>query len=203
MAFRILTSVAVALALISTPALACKGRNTIMSDDFAKEDASWQAVWGEFSVANGRGQLKSEPGNAAMVLNGSDYVESGDICVDLIAPNARNLFAGIVFNAVVQGDAAGLYTFIANINEGTVAVGRLTKGKFLLPVGWRKSDAINQRANATNTLRLTWKGNNATAYVNDKQVASFGVQSQKETYVGLLAWPEAETFQFDNFKVTD
>lgn len=203
MSIKFITGMVVALALASTPALACKGRNVAVADDFSREDAAWEAVWGELTVSNGRGQLKSEPGKLAMVIyNGEDF-ESGDICVDMISPNVRGgVFAGIAFGATFT-EPFGMYAYVLNAAEGTIGVIRHSKGKWLWPVNWRKSDAVKQQAGAANNLRLTWKGSAVVGYVNDRQAVQFTVQPIKEAKFGLFALPEAETFQFDNLKVSD
>jgi len=78
MSLRSFAGVAVALALLSTPALACKGRNTAFSDDFSREEPSWTTIFGEFGVAGGKATLKSNPGEIAVVANDGDFFESGD-----------------------------------------------------------------------------------------------------------------------------
>ena len=48
MSLRVLTGVAIAVALVSTPAFACKGRTTAFSDDFAREDPSWTTIFNRY-----------------------------------------------------------------------------------------------------------------------------------------------------------
>ena len=74
MRLNFLTGLAVAIALVSTPALACKGKKTAFSDDFARQDPSWVALLGEFGVSNGRAQLKSGEGKFAAVGNDGDPI---------------------------------------------------------------------------------------------------------------------------------
>jgi hypothetical protein len=205
MSLRGFAGVAVAIALVSTPAFACKGRNTAFSDDFAVEDASWQAVWGEFSVGSGRAQVKSEPGKFALVLNTGDTFENGDACLDVIAPNYRTgQYAGMAFNTNLE--EGSLWFFLMNSIEGTAAVVARKKGadSMMAPVAWRPVDSIKRQAGATNTLRLTVKNNKGAASINDKQFAAFGVNpSVKPALFGLVAATEGGVWQFDNYKITE
>ena len=200
MSFRYITGVAVAVALLSSPALACKGRNTVFTDDFSREDSSWEAPFGEFAVKGGSAQLKSEPGKLALAGYNGEFFESGDACVDVISPNVRGgVFGGFVF-AMTQGN---IYALVVAAAEGTAGVIRFNKTAWIWPVSARKIDSIKPQVTAPNTLRVTWRGSAATAYVNDKQFAQFTVQPVKNALFGLFALTEGETFQFRNLKITD
>src|SRR5262249_6440598 len=103
MSLKCITGVLVAIALASTPALACKGRNTVFSDDFAREDAAWEAMFGDFSVGNGRAQVKSEAGKLALVGYNGEFFDSGDACVDVVSPNVRGGVMGGFLFAMAPG----------------------------------------------------------------------------------------------------
>jgi hypothetical protein len=112
--------VAAAVALAS-PAVACKGRNTVFADNFAREDAAWEPVAGDFSVGNGRASVRSEPGKLALIGYNGEFFDSGDACVDVVGPNARGgVIAGIVF-ALTQGS---MYAVVIAPAEGTAGVVR-------------------------------------------------------------------------------
>ena len=203
MSFRFITGVAVAMALVSTPALACKGRNAVFTDDFAREEPSWTTIFGEFSVASGRAQLKSNPGEIAVVANDGDFFESGDLCVDVIAPDYRgggSEFGGVIF---AIKDMGNFHAFWISPPDGMAGVTARKAGKWVNPVSGRKSDAIKQQSGAVNTLRLTWTGNTATTYINDKQFVKFTVQPVPNAYFGLYAQTEGKVWQFDNYRITD
>jgi hypothetical protein len=206
MSFRFITGVAVAIALASTPALACKGRKVLSSNDFAKEDSSWEAVLaGEFTLSGGRAQFKSEEGKIGGILNQGERAEGGDFCVDVIAPDYRgggSEFAGLLFGFKRGGSE--LHALWVSPAEGTVGVTAKKASKWVSPVTPRKSDAVKQQSGAVNTLRLTWKGGEATAYVNDKQFANFKVPAVPDaTFFGMYGQTEGKVWQFDNFKLTD
>jgi len=102
MRLKFLTGVTVSIALASAPAFACNGRKTAFFDNFARQDPSWTPIVGEFGVSNGRAQLKSPKGKFAAVGNSGDYFESGELCLDVFAPDYRggsNEFGGILFGS--------------------------------------------------------------------------------------------------------
>jgi hypothetical protein len=200
MSLRFITGLAVAVALVSTPALACKGRNTVFSDDFSREDSAWEAVAGDFSVSGGRAQVKSESGKLALIGYNGEYFDSGDACVDVISPNVRGGVLGGFMFAIQQGS---IYAVVVSAAEGTAGVVRFNKDKWMWPVSARKVDSIKPQVTAPNTIRVTWKGSAATAYINDKQFANFTVQTVKSAPFGLFAMTEGETYQFRNLKITD
>ena len=203
MRLNFLTGLAVAIALVSTPALACKGKKTAFSDDFARQDPSWVALLGEFGVGNGRAQLKSGEGKFAAVGNDGDFFESGDLCVDVIAPDYRGdgtEFGGIFFGF---SDMSNFHAFWVSPPEGTAGVTAKKNGKWVNPVSGRKSDAVNQRSGAVNNLRLTWKDKDATLYINDKQFLVVTVQPVQNARFGIYGQTEGKVWQFRNYKITD
>jgi hypothetical protein len=203
MSLKLLTGVAVAMALASTPALACKGRKTMFLDDFARQDPSWTQILGEFGVSNGRAQLKSGEGKFAAAGNDGDYFESGDLCLDVIAPDYRGgggEFGGILFGLQ---DLSNFHAFWVSPPEGTAGVTAKKNGKWVNPVSGRKSDAVNQRPGGVNTLRVTWKDKDATLYINDKQFVVVTVLPVPNAHFGLYAQTEGKVWQFRNYKITD
>src|SRR5262245_54616025 len=86
MSLRMVAEVLLVLSLASAPAHACKGATTVFSDDFSTEEPSWQAIYGEFSVSDGRAQVRSEPNTIALVINTGDFFDAGDACVEVMAP---------------------------------------------------------------------------------------------------------------------
>src|SRR5882757_3445038 len=133
MLLRSFAGVAVALALLSTPALACKGRNTAFSDDFSREEPSWTTIYGEFGVTGGKATLKSNPGEMAVVANDGDFFESGDLCVDVIAPDYRG--GGSELGGVIFGikDMGNFHAFILSPPDGVAGVMAKKAGKWVQP----------------------------------------------------------------------
>jgi len=203
MQLKFLTGLAIAIALVSSPALACKGKKTAFSDDFARQDPSWVQLLGEFGVSDGRAQLKSAEGKFAAAGNDGDFFESGDLCADVIAPDYRGgsqEFGGILFGL---SDMSNFHAFWISPPEGTAGVTAKKNGKWVNPASGRKADAINQRPGGVNNLRVTWKDKDATLYINDKQFLIVTVQPVANARFGLYGQTEGKVWQFRNYKITD
>src|SRR5580693_1926774 len=56
------------------------------------------------------------------------------------------------------------------------SIGNNSLIRWLQPVGWIENEAINKGIGQVNRLRVVTKGHQATAYINDKQVATFNGQ---------------------------
>jgi hypothetical protein len=203
MSLRTVTGVLLALSLASSPALACKGTTTTFSDEFTTEEPSWQALYGEFSVANGHAQLKSDPNTIALVVNTGDYFDGGELCVDVIAPDYRA--GGIQVGGLVFGlkDDANYFAVWVSPADGLVGVVAKKKGEWVMPVPGRRNEAIKKESGAANQLRVSWKSSRAVVYVNDKQFAAFAMPPMKNAHFGMWAQTEGNTWQYDRFKITD
>ncbi|MEA2903710.1 MAG: hypothetical protein QOI12_1097 [Alphaproteobacteria bacterium] len=202
MSLKFLSGVVVALAIAATPALACKGRNVVLADDFSKEDPAWSRVFGEFAITGGKATLKGEPGFIAMAAYEGEFFDAGDGCIDVTFPDGGRQIPGIGGFAFGITDKDNFYAMFVNA-DGVAGILRLSKGKWLQPVPARKSDALKTGAGATNTLRITLKGTAATTYINDKPFAQINVPTIAGTKMGMYAEPEGLVWQFDNVKITD
>ena len=78
-------------------------------------------------------------------------------------------------------------------------------GRFLMPVAWRPDDAIKKGEGAENQVKVVTKGNQATIFINGKQVYIFtGQPPQGGSLVGFYgsSGPQGQnSFAFSNFKV--
>ena len=203
MSLRLATAVLLAVAAVSSPALACKGPNLIFSDDFKTVDEAWQpwGNWVTFSISNGKAQLKSNPGSYAMAAYQGFFVDSADACVDVIAPDVKDpgsILGGLMFGGV----GTDFYAFLLRPN-GNAAVFRNQNGGWLTPVAEKKADGAKTGANVTNTLRVTWKNGTAQTYVNDKPFATMKTLPIVNGKFGLYSEPEGNVYQFTNVKITD
>jgi hypothetical protein len=203
MSLRIVAGALIAWSLACPPAFACKGATTAFSDDFTTEEPSWQAVYGEFSVSDGRAQVRSEPNTIALIVNSGDFFDSGDLCVDVIAPAypAGGLHVGgLVFGLKDDGNYFAAWISPADGMAGVVAK---KKGEWVMPVPGRKLDAIKRESGASNQLRVTWKSGRATVSINDRQLAGFSLPPIKNSLFGIWAQTEGNVWQFDNYQITD
>ena len=201
MLLRTVTAVLVAIAATCGSALACKGPTLLFSDDFQTADPAWILWAGSMSISGGSAQLTSNPGTYANIAYAGTFVDSGDACVDMVAATAKDptsTIGGIMFGGT---DDNNFYALVTR-PDGQAAIIRQQNGGWLLPVPMRAAPAVKTGA-ATNTLRVTWKGTDATAYINDQQFIAFKIQPFKNGMIGLYAEPEGNSYKFSNLKITN
>jgi len=212
MSWQKLTGAMLAFALLSSPALACKGGEELGADDFS-DGSAWteasEATFGSEKLA-----LKPEPSKYAWVFWNNGDFDDADICVDMTYPTAKKpdggVFGGIIFWYQYQANRVAYMLWSTPV--GLVGVDRreMSTGKLTTALPRRANPAIKKGAGATNTWRVSLKGNTATLYVNDAKLATFkgtGLAEGSTRATGLYAASDAEennsTWTFSNFKVTD
>jgi hypothetical protein len=202
------TALSLALAaggLLSTPAVACKGKSILYRDDFRKVAPGWDSQeW--FSIGGGRAMMRPDVGKALTVMLHGATFDEADICADVVMARPANPakpFAGVVFWADNYSNLYGLFVNLA----GNAAIVRVQDRKWSLLVPWRRLEGMQTRPGGVNTLRVTLKGNSATAYVNDQTFVSFtGVRPQDGGMIGFHGESEqsqADTWMFANLKITE
>src|SRR5260370_16346272 len=55
---------------------------------------------------------------------------------------------------------------------GAFKISQYVTNQWLTPVSWTRNEAVNKGVEKVNRLRVVTKGSEATAYINDKQVAT-------------------------------
>ena len=169
MAFRLIASVFIALAVASAPALACKGREVLFEDKFQEEDPGWEQVSG-LTMGGGKLELKPEEGKWDWSVYGGAAFKDADICADFVTPSARDATAaGLLFWS--RGNDNWFALRINNQAEAQVL--RLQGENFLQPVTWRAAPALKKEPNSVNQVRVVLKGNTGSAFLNDKLLANF------------------------------
>lgn len=95
--------------------------------------------------------------------------------------------------------------YVAEVStDGGFGVARLTQGKWLYPIAWKTLPGVKKGLNEINELRVVTKGNMATVYVNDEQVANFkGYPPEGGGMVGVCAESGSEpyTWKYTDFSV--
>lgn len=184
--------------------LACEGSSVLFEDDFSSADPSW-GNYSDLKIGNGVLTILINPDAGYPLQNQSGFFDGNyDICVDAVQKNTdpTNAWAGILFWGV---DYENYYIMDVSTN-GYVNVSRKQKGRWLNPVNWVQTDGVVRRGTAANQLRLVVKGNQATGFVNGKEVFSFkGQPPSGGGLIGIYGSAPKETaasYDFDNFKVT-
>jgi hypothetical protein len=203
MSLRLVSAVLVAVAAVSGPALACKGPTLIFSDDFKTADPSWVQDAGTLTISGGKAQLTAQPGNYANTDYEGFFVNSGDACVDVVAPTVKDPTMGGV-GGIMFGFTGGsdFYAFVMR-QDGNAGIFRLQSGGWLTPVPLRAAQGVKTGAGVVNTMRVTWKGTDGAAYINDQLFTNFKIQPFTNGTFGLYSEPEGNVYQFSNVKVTN
>jgi hypothetical protein len=137
--------------MLASPALACKGAETLLRDDFTDEDPAWNIEANNAAtIGNGVLTLKSDAGHFQnLMYQGMNFPEA-DVCVTLIAPNGKpspDTQGGI---GIWTGKA---WNYIYITTDGNAGVAGLQDGSWTNPVPMRKSDAIKTGNDAARPLR--------------------------------------------------
>jgi hypothetical protein len=206
MVFKLLAGVAgvmLAFGVASSPALACKGSEVLFSDDFkaAELDSAWEVVFGEWTPNAGKLEAKSDPGKLGLMEYQGDFFPSADVCVDVVAPNIKDMAA--IVSGIAFSTAKGPH-YIVMRPDGSVGVLRYFKG-WLKPVAIQKFDGVKTNIGAVNTIRAVWKAGDPTVqvFINDKPFKSFkAAESNENRKIGLYVEGEGNAFQFSNLKIT-
>jgi hypothetical protein len=200
------------LALSSNAALACKGTNTLLRDDFTDEDPAW-GIADTPGAAIGDGSLKiaSEPSHGLRVAYQGMNFPDGDACVDVVAPGAAGKSPTI---AGIGLQTARGWNYVYVGTEGTAGVEGLQANAWVNPVPSRKFDAVRSGPGAVNNIRVVWKGppqQNDTAapdptvqvFINGKLFVKFKLPPNGDRQLALYAESEGGTYVFKNLNVTD
>jgi hypothetical protein len=198
------------VAVVASPALACKGTDSLLRDDFTEVDPSWNPWWQDvssFDIGDGKVAVKVDPGYASFMMYEGDFFPVADACVDITMPDVRdpaNVWAGLTFY-----DATWANYIVYITPDGKAGVKKLTNAGWLNPVKATAYDSIKQ--GETNTLRLVWSGpptGTAAAdptvqvFVNDQPAFKFKVKPNDNRQVGLTADTEGDTIEFSNLSIT-
>lgn len=192
----------VGLMLLAAALLAvnvCLGASILYDEKFTSLDPGWDATAGskEFSLKDGKVVLVPE--TALVYLNRSfSFPDNLQASVNLSFMDSKNSSAGsgLIFWAKSYQEY-----FMALISpDGWFTVMHLMNGRYLQPVTWRQSDAVKPGTGVENQIQVVAKGNQATVYINGRQVISFAGQAPREkNMVGL--WASNNTVAFSALKV--
>jgi hypothetical protein len=176
-----LTLLAVVLAL----ALSAFAAAVLYQDNFATMDPAWGMPSASLYVKDGKFVIAPPVNKYQVAINAAN-----------ILPNDMDASVGLTYQKVGDPDyASGMifwakdtsdYYVIAFSPDGWFAIQRYAGGRMLAPVPWREVGSAKKGVNVENILRVVTKGNQATAYINGKQIVTFsGQPPQGGSLVGL------------------
>jgi glucose/mannose transport system substrate-binding protein len=178
------------------------GGDVLYEDNFTNLDPSWGTPGEILSVKEGKLVLKPALNTTQSVLNQSNVFDDADTEVTITLSSGDPIVpGGLIFWAK---DYSNFYCFCIDAN-GTFKISHFVTDRWLNPVGWTESDAINKGVGQTNKLRVVTKGRQAIAYINDKEVITInGQPPQGGGCVGISggsAQDSQNTWEFTNLRV--
>jgi hypothetical protein len=193
-----------AMALVVLAVTASLAGKVLFEDKFTSLDPSWGAPGPVMDVKGGKLVITPEVNTSQTVLNQGNVFPNdaeGSFTMTFVKAPAPTWGSGLVFWAK---DYNEYYAVLIN-PEGWFGVQRYIAGRYLLPVAWRESDAIKKGEGAENQVKVVTKGNQATVFINGKEVISLsGQPPQGGSLVGfkVASGPEGtNSVAFSNFQV--
>ena len=199
-------AIAAVLASATAAEAVCPGLDVLFEDKFDGLKPTWGEASTSEKVANGQFVLAPPSGTYVWVANTAGLYDDIDACVTvttIAGVDPTEAKAGLMF---WYEDENNFYVFEIAPNA-KASVWRRQRGKWLAQVKWKDADAANTGDGASNELKVSTVGSDATFYVNGAEFAKLtdGALPDKGQQIGLLAAsPEAgdASFAFDDLRVT-
>src|SRR3984957_3420423 len=178
------------------------GGDILYEDDFKNLDPSWGTPGDILSVQDGKLVLKPALNTTQSVLNQSNVFDDADIQVEVTLSSGDAVVAGgLIFWAK---DYSNFYCLCVDA-DGSFKISHFVTDRWLTPVGWTESPAVNKGLGQANKLRVVTKGRQVTAFINDQQVVTInGQPPQGGGCVGVSGGSAQElqnTWQFASLRV--
>jgi hypothetical protein len=194
-----------AVAMIFVAANVCLAAKVVLEDKFATLDPAWGSPSSILNVKDGKFVITPEKNTTQTILNQANVLPDemdASFAMTFIKAPAPTWGSGLVFWAK---DYDEYYAVLLNA-QGWFAVQRHVANRYLLPVAWRESDSIKKGEGAENQIKVVTKGNNATIFINGKEVITLNGQPPPGgSLIGFKAasGPEGvNTVGFANLQVT-
>jgi len=174
----------------------------LYEDDFTNLDPSWGTPGDILSVKDGKLVLKPALNTTQSVLNQSNVFDDADIAVEVtLASGGPTVAGGLIFWAK---DYTNFYCLCIDAS-GSFKISHFVTDRWLTPVGWTDSNAVNKGVGQVNKLRVVTKGRQVTAFINDQQVIAInGQPPQGGGCVGVSGGSAQDlqnTWQFASLRV--
>jgi hypothetical protein len=195
--------ISVFLALLICASIRCAlAGDVLYEDDFTNLDPSWGTPGDILSVKNGNLVLKPAVNTTQSVINEANVFEDADIQLNVrLSSGDPSIPGGLIFWA---RDYTNFYCFSIAAN-GSFKISRFVMDRWLTPVGWTPSSAINPGIGQINKLRVVTRGREAIGYINDKEVVTInGQPPQGGGCVGISggsAQDTQNTWEFASLRV--
>jgi hypothetical protein len=198
-------ALAISVAGLGPAAAVCPGIDVLYQDNFDVLQPTWGQPSATDKVENGQLVMSPAVGTYVWLTNNAGVYDDIDMCVNVTTVtgvDATEAKAGPIF---WYADINNFYVFEIAPN-GKASVWRRQRGKWLPQVNWQDVDNANKGDGATNELRVTTTGDDATFYVNGVEFKKLsGTAPDNGQQIGLFAGSpdkDAATFAFDDLKAT-
>jgi glucose/mannose transport system substrate-binding protein len=193
---------AILAVLLLHPVSHAFGGDILYEDDFTNLDPSWGTPGDILSVKDGKLILKPALNTTQSVLNQSNVFDDADIEVEVtLAAGDPIVAGGLIFWAK---DYTNFYCLCVDAN-GSFKISHFVTDRWLTPVGWTETGAVNKGVGQVNKLRVVTKGRQATAFINDQLVITInGQPPQGGGCVGISGGSAQDlqnTWQFASLRV--
>ena len=202
---RFALAVSLLLATLGPAAAVCPGLDVLFEDQFDTLKPTWGEASAAVKIDNGQLLLSPPSGTYTWVANNAGLYDDVDMCVTVTTVTGvdpTQAKAGPIF---WYQDVNNFYVFEIAPN-GKASVWRRQRGKWLAQVNWQDAASANKGDAATNELRVTTVGDDATFYVNGTEFKkTSGSAPEKGQQIGFFAGsPDqgAATFSFEGLRVT-
>src|SRR5258708_3441629 len=180
----------------------------LYEDNFTNLGPSWGVPSEILGVKDGKLTLKPALNTTQSVLNQSNFSDDVDMRVDVTMTvgdtnesGGLDVPGGLIFWAK---DYDNFYCLCID-GIGAFKISQYVTNQWLTPVSWTRNEAVNKGVEKVNRLRVVTKGSEATAYINDKQVATIRGQppigGSRIGISGGSAKTSRNTWQFSDLKV--
>ena len=178
------------------------GSEILYEDNFTSLDPGWGNSRGNFDVKDGKLTLKPALNSTRSLVYQGNVFDDAEITVEVtMSAGDTNAPGGLVFWAK---DYSNFYCLCIDAS-GDFKISRYVADRWLNPVSWTVNEAIKKGVGQVNRLRVVTNGRQATAFINDIQVAAFnGQPPQGGSCVGLSGSSPGNsqnTWQFARLKV--
>jgi hypothetical protein len=196
---------AISLAGLGPAAAVCPGLDVLFQDTFDSLQPTWGQPVPAAKIDNGQLVMSPAVGTYTWLANSAGVYDDIDMCVNMTTVagvDPTEAKAGPIF---WYSDVNNFYVFELAPN-GKASVWRRQRGKWLAQVNWQDAPSANKGDGATNELRVTTTGDDATFYVNGTEFKKVsGSAPDNGQQIGLFAGSpdkDAATFAFDDLKAT-
>jgi glucose/mannose transport system substrate-binding protein len=175
----------------------------LFEDNFTSVNPGWGNSAGSFEIKDDKLTLKPAQSSTRSLVYQGKVFDDAEVTVEVtMSAGDTNVPGGLVFWAK---DYSDFYCLCID-GSGDFKISRYVTDRWLNPVSWTPSEAVNKGVGQVNRLRVVTKGSQATAFINDIQVSAFdGQPPQGGSCVGVSGSSPGNsqnTWQFARLKVT-